>query len=292
MDLSAFAAEVGPPEAGPVAVVGLGTRGGAPPGVRTVQAPAGVVWFQPEEMTVCCGAGTPVDELQAALAERGQQVALPPGGTVGGALAVGRSGLCRLGHGPVRDLLLQARYVSAAGEVVKAGGPTVKNVSGFDLCRVLVGSRGTLGFLGEVIVRTRPRPLASAWFQTEGVDPLWLLPRLWRPAAVLWDGSTTWVCLEGHPDDIAELAATSGLVPCAGPPELPTGGRWSVRPADVPALAGTGRFVVEVGVGVVHHEQPAPPRSVDPAVRALNERIKHELDPWGRLNPDVTLVAG
>ena len=91
-------------------------------------------------------------------------MALPPGGTVGGALAVGRCGIRRLGDGPVRDTLLQARYVSAAGEVVKAGGPTVKNVSGFDLCRLLVGSQGTLGFLGEVILRTRPRPAASQWF--------------------------------------------------------------------------------------------------------------------------------
>jgi FAD/FMN-containing dehydrogenase len=59
----------------------------------------------------------------------------PDGGTIGGALAVGHSGIRRLGWGPVRDTVLQVRYVSAAGEVVKAGGPTVKNVSGFDLCR-------------------------------------------------------------------------------------------------------------------------------------------------------------
>ena len=103
-----------------------------------------------------CGAGTPVAEVDAALAEHGQRVAIPPTGTVGGALAVGRSGIRRLGDGPIRDAVLQVRYVSAAGEIVKAGGPTVKNVSGFDLCRLLVGSRGTLGFLGDVILRTRP----------------------------------------------------------------------------------------------------------------------------------------
>ena len=64
---------------------------------------------------------------------------------MGGALAVGRSGIRRLGYGPVRDTLLQARYVSPTGEIVKAGGPTVKNVSGFDLCRLLVGSQGPWG---------------------------------------------------------------------------------------------------------------------------------------------------
>ena len=104
-----------------------------------------------------CGAGTTVAEVELALAAHGQRVAIPPGGTVGGALAVGRSSIRRLGDGPVRDAVLQVRYVSAAGEVVKAGGPTVKNVSGFDLCRLLVGSHGTLGFIGDVILRTRPR---------------------------------------------------------------------------------------------------------------------------------------
>ena len=79
----------------------------------------------------------PSTSCSAALAEWGQLVALPPGGTVGGALAVGRSDVTRLGRGPVRDALLQARVVSAEGHVVKAGGPTVKNVSGFDLCRLV-----------------------------------------------------------------------------------------------------------------------------------------------------------
>ena len=128
-------------------------------------APVGIESIQAEEMTVSCGAGTPVAELDDALAAHGQCVAVPPTGTVGGALAVGQSGIRRLGYGPVRDVLLQTRYVSAAGEVVKAGGPTVKNVSGFDLCRLLVGSRGTLGFLGDVIMRTRPARVVRAVVQ-------------------------------------------------------------------------------------------------------------------------------
>ena len=128
---------------GPVTITGLATRGGAGAGRALRRArPRGIEWIQADEMTVSCGAGTPVDELAAALAEVGQRAVLPAGGTVGGALAVGRSGIRRLGDGPVRDVLLQARYVGADGEVVKAGGPTVKNVSGFDVCRLLVGSRG------------------------------------------------------------------------------------------------------------------------------------------------------
>jgi glycolate dehydrogenase FAD-binding subunit len=282
VDLTSFADDVGP--TGPVTVSGQGTRGGAVAGARVVTAPAGIDWIQPAEMTVSCGAGTLVDELDAALAEHGQRVALPPGGSVGGALAVGRSSIRRLGDGPSRDALLQARYVSAAGEVVKTGGPTVKNVSGFDLCRLLVGSRGTLGFIGDVILRTRPRARCERWY-VGAVDPEVLAPRLHRPVAVLWDGSSTWVLLEGDERDVADQVRHLPLTEAAGPPPLPSGGRWSVPPSAVAAL--TGVFVAEVGVGIVHHADPAPVRSVDPAVVELHRRIKERFDPEARLNPGL-----
>ncbi len=288
MDLSELAAAVG--TTGPVTITGLGTRGGPVPGVRCVHPPSGIERVDAAEMVVVCGAGTPVAELADALAEVGQRVALPPGGTVGGALAVGRSHITRLGDGPARDAVLQLRYVSAHGRVVKAGGPTVKNVSGFDLCRLLVGSRGTLGFLGEVMLRTRPRPPVEQWFAGEA-DPFELLARLYRPASVLWDGDTTWVLLRGTARDVEAEAARHGLGP-ATPPDLPTGGRWSLAPRELVTLPGTGRFVAEMGVGVVHHERPAPPRPVDPAVAALHTRLRDELDPDRRLNPGVEVLAG
>jgi glycolate oxidase FAD binding subunit len=296
MDLTPadFAADVG--RSGEVTITGAGSRGGPVPGVRTVRAPAGIVAVDPAEMTVCCGAGTPVDDLAAALAEHGQRVVLPAGGTVGGALAVGRSGIRRLGDGPMRDAVLQIRYVSAAGEVVKAGGPTVKNVSGFDLCRLLVGSRGTLGLLAEVILRTRPIARFQEWFAGDG-DPWELLAGLYRPVSVLWDGARTWVLLEGHPDDVAGQAAACGLEPTGGPPELPSGGRWSLPPSELASLTGgdagdpAGTFVAELGVGIVHHRRPAPRRSVDPATRRLHERLKQRFDPDGRLNPGVAVLS-
>src|SRR5207344_2481974 len=109
----------------PVTCVGTRSRwsvgGQLAPGVREVSAPAGIDQIAPEEMIVSCGAGTRVDELQAALAEWGQLVSLPAGGTVGGALAVGRSDVTRLGRGPARDALLQARVVNAEGRLAKAG---------------------------------------------------------------------------------------------------------------------------------------------------------------------------
>ena len=283
IDLTRFAAEVGTD--GPVTISGLGTRGGPVPDVRRVAAPSGLEWVQPDEMIVSCGAGIAVDDLVAALGEYGQTVALPAGGTVGGALAVGQSDGRRLGYGPVRDVLLQAHYVSAAGEVVKAGGPTVKNVSGFDLCRLLVGSRGALGFLGAVILRTRPLPQHSQWHRVACTVPSGVFPRLHRPTSVLWDGGTLWALLEGHPDDVSAEAAALSLVPCEGPPAMPTGSRRSIPPTDIAGLSGT--FVAEVGVGVVHHADPWTAPAREPRVVELARSVKAQFDPTGRLNPGV-----
>lgn len=289
MELTGFAEQVGTDEA--VTVSGSGTRGGPVPGMRVVHPPSGVEWIQADEMVVCCGAGTPVGELADALGEHGQRVALSAPGTVGGALAVGVGDVRRLGDGPVRNTLLQARYVASTGEVVKAGGPTVKNVSGFDVCRLLVGSRGTLGFLGEVILRTRPVPQASRWYAAPADDPSAVFAALYRPVSVLWDGATVWALLEGHPRDLDEQAAISGLRPTDGPPPLPAG-RTSVAPGAVGGLTGT--FVAEVGVGIVHGSDvvglPPEARPVR-ALIDLSRRIKHEFDPTGRLNPGIDVLG-
>lgn len=282
MDLTEFAEVVGPAQ--PVSITGLSTRGGAVAGVTVVRAPAGIESLQPEEMTVRCGAATPVDELSVALAKVGQRVALPPGGTVGGALAVGVSGIRLLGDGPLRDSLLQARFVSAEGRVVTAGGPTVKNVSGFDLCRLLVGSRGTLGFLGDVILRTRPTAAHSQWFSVPCADPGSLLSRLYKPASVLWDGHQVWVLLEGHRDDVHAVARAERFEEVDGPPPLPAG-RTVCAPSAWSLLRG--RFVVQMGVGVVHGDCTASPLSVDTRAAELARHVKGQFDPTNRLNPGV-----
>jgi len=184
--------------------------------------------------------------------------------------------------------VLQVRYIGADGEIVKAGGPTVKNVSGFDLCRLLVGSLGTLAVLGDVILRTQPLPRTQQWF-TGRADPFDLRRRLYRPAALLWDGETVWLCLEGHPHDVRDQAAPTGLAETAGPPPLPDAGRLSLPPAELaslPADHATGSFVAEVGVGVVHLSTPSPePPPAVAAVVTLHRRLKDSFDPSGRLNP-------
>lgn len=284
--LDEFAAAVG--TSGPVSIEGTGSRRGAVPGVRTVVAPTGIVRVDAAEMIVECGAATPMSDVLGALGEVGQTVSIPGGGTVGGALSVGASDLTRLGHGPIRDVLLQTHFVGADGQVTKAGGATVKNVSGFDLCRLLVGSWGTVGFLGDVILRTRPLPPSSGWF-TAARDPFELLEQLYRPVAILWDGMTTWVRLDGDRADIEVTAETNELHRCAGPPALPGPHRWSIPPGELAGLRDAGDdFVAEVGVGVVHSAGPAPTRpSPDPAIRALHDRIKERFDPSSRLNPGL-----
>ena len=154
-------------------------------------------------MTVRVRAGTTVADLDDALGEHGQCVAVPAfeGATVGGVVAVGHSGIRRLGWGPVRDTVLEVRYVSADGCLIKGGGPTVKNVSGYDIPRLFVGSLGTLGIIAELVLRTRPVPPCERWFTGEA-DPFALLHRLHRPGCVMWDGTTTWLLLDGHPDDV------------------------------------------------------------------------------------------
>lgn len=290
LDLVGFASEVGGVASGPVTISGTGTRGGACVGVRAVRAPSGVQWIQADEMIVACGAATTVAELDLALAPHRQQVALPVSGTVGGALAAGLADVRRLGYGHPRDVLLQAHYVSAAGDVVKAGGPTVKNVSGFDLCRLLVGSRGTLGFLAAVLLRTRPRPPSSQWFDSSG-DPWAIASRLHHPTSVLWDGVTTWVLLEGHPEDIDDQASRAELSPCDGPPTLPEGNRWSMSASGLRSMVGSTGFVAEIGVGVVHHSLPAPSRRLTGPAAALHARLKHEFDPTMRLNPTIDILG-
>lgn len=305
-EMADFASEVG--AEGAVCVRGGGTRwylgGEVAPGTRQVAAPVGIVGFEPAEMTVRVRAGTTVARLHDELSAYGQRTALPErfGGTVGGALAAGESSLLRLGMGPIRDGLLQARYVTADGSVATAGAATVKNVSGFDLCRLLVGSLGTIGLLGEVLLRTVPVGELEQWVRLTGSAPRSVLQRCSTASAILWDGAAIWVLLSGHRHDVGDdrtvLARLGKLTDVDGPPELPRH-RWSCTPAEALAFNsfsssssssssqgdGVVRFVAEIGVGVVHVSEPQPRRPVAPGVVELNRRFKTCFDPTGRLNP-------
>lgn len=295
--LHGFAEEVG--RDGPVAIAGGRTRwdAGGPlaADARVLAAPAGIVGYAPSEMTVQVRAGTTVAELSTELAAHGQRTALPDrGGTVGGAVAVGENPDDLMARGRLRDAVLQVRYVSAEGELVTGGGPVVKNVTGYNLPKLMAGSLGTLGLLVEFVLRTNPIPPASRWLAVADVDPTRALGAIHRPAEVLWDGTTTWIHLEGHGADLdaqtAVLRDLAGFEEVGGAPARPAH-RWSLSPADALELPGRdpGPTLVAVGVGLAWSAIAQPPRPPAPGVGAIAARLKHNFDPTGRLNPGRTV---
>jgi glycolate oxidase FAD binding subunit len=300
--LAAFADAVG--RSGPVVCAGGRSQwavGGRPdPGAREVTAPVGVVAHEPAEMIVRVRAGTPVGDLQAVLAEGGQYACLEAfdsAATVGGVLSVGSGGLRRLGWGPPRDGVLEITAVSSLGELIRCGAPLVKNVTGFDLCRLLVGSLGTLAFLAEVVLRCRPLPAVERWWTASGADPFGLYRSLFQPLAVLWDGTRTWVGLAGEGNDVEHQARSflSGFDEVEGPPVPPAGGRLSCPPSRLASLTGLpDSWLAEVGVGAVHLPTPPGPRLLAPVsaeVQQLNRAVKDAFDPGGRMNPGRSVLA-
>ncbi|MFT7601607.1 MAG: glycolate oxidase FAD binding subunit [Acidimicrobiales bacterium] len=291
--LQSFADEIG--DAGPVTIAGRRTRwefgGDVAATARVLSAPVGIVDYVPEEMTVTVRCGTTTQELGEALAAKGQRTGLPErGGTVGGAVAVGQNHLEVLGRGTVRSSVLQVRYVSAEGRIVNGGGPTVKNVTGFDLPRLTVGSLGTLSCLAELIIRTNPIPAVSQWYWANDADPQAAYRAVLAPSAVLWDGSVTAVLLEGHAPDVksqaSELASTGSFEECE-PLAEPASYRWSLTPSDIGTIDhhDTGQFNALVGVGTVFAEKPQPKRTLPIALQTVHDRVKAQFDPTGRLNP-------
>jgi glycolate oxidase FAD binding subunit len=244
-------------DAAAIAPVGARTQwevgGPAPAAAVEVRAPAGVLEYEPADMTITVGAGTSFAALDATLAEHGQECPLDPAdasATVGGVLACGLSGLRRLRYGPLRDHVLEVRAVTGYAHEIKGGGPTVKNVTGYDLPRLFVGSFGTLGVITQVTLRCRPRPAVAHWFALVGDDA-----RVTRPSSRLRTRDGEIVLVEGRAVDVA--TQTGGLVECDAPSQLPGvhRGRISVAPARVDDLARALDRVAwraEIGVGTVH----------------------------------------
>jgi FAD/FMN-containing dehydrogenase len=248
-----------------VVPVGSGTHrevGGPVPAGTEIAAPRGIVAYDPAELTVTVGPGTTVAELDAVLAAHDQESLLDPRdphATIGGVLATGLSGHRRLRVGPLRDRVLEVRFATADGRLVRGGGPTVKNVTGYDVPRLLVGSLGTLGVLTRVIVRSSPRPRLSRWYRTHG-DPAAVRAACFAPSLIAWGPEHTTVLLEGNPDDVATQATAAGLDATSDELSWPSGGhrgRISVAPGRLRELGAalTARgvaWLAEWGVGTVH----------------------------------------
>jgi glycolate oxidase FAD binding subunit len=128
---------------------------------------SGITEYQPADLTVTVGAGTPVSVVNAALAEHGQMLPLDApftatGATIGGVMATHSSGPRRHAYGSVRDIAIGARFVIADGMLAKSGGKVVKNVAGYDAVKLLIGSYGTIGIITSATFKVFPIPPASA----------------------------------------------------------------------------------------------------------------------------------
>jgi glycolate oxidase FAD binding subunit len=151
--------------------------------VLDVSALNAVTAYEPNELIVTVEAGAPLADVMSLIDSKNQQFAfepvdtapllgMPAGGTIGGMIAAGLAGPRRIKAGAARDHLLGAHAVSGFGDSFKAGGKVVKNVTGYDLCKLLAGSWGTLAVMTEVTLKVMPRPEAERTLVLRGLDDL------------------------------------------------------------------------------------------------------------------------
>ncbi|MEM8956548.1 MAG: glycolate oxidase subunit GlcE [Pseudomonadota bacterium] len=232
---------------GPLRPRGGGTRDIGRPvdgQILSLDAVAGIVRHDPGALTLVARAGTPLAEIESTLASAGQRLPFEPMDhrallgtqgvpTIGGAVATNASGPRRIQAGACRDSLIGVRFVDGAGRTVKNGGRVMKNVTGYDLVKLMAGSFGTLGVLTEVSFKVLPAPDARATLRIEGLSEIQAIEALSEAlgspydvtgaAHIAGDGATdgTLVRIEGLSASVAyraeRLAAELGRY---GPVEL------------------------------------------------------------------------
>ncbi|MDI1346770.1 MAG: glycolate oxidase subunit GlcE [Pseudolabrys sp.] len=143
---------------------------------------SGVTLYEPAELVLSAKAGTPLAEIEALLDNNNQQLDFEPmdygpllggeagRGTLGGAIATNLSGPRRLKAGAARDHFLGVTAVTGRAETIKSGGRVVKNVTGYDMCKVLAGSWGTLAAMTDITIKVLPKPETEATVVVEGLD--------------------------------------------------------------------------------------------------------------------------
>jgi len=166
----------------PLRIEGGGTRGlGGEGAGLSLSALSGVVLYEPGALTLVVKAGTALAEVEAVLAAEGQRLAFEPMDhrrllgregvpTIGGVAAANVSGPRRVQAGACRDAMLGVRFVDGRGEVIRNGGRVMKNVTGYDLVKLMAGSRGTLGVLTEIAFKVLPVPEAAATLVLGGLS--------------------------------------------------------------------------------------------------------------------------
>jgi len=178
--------------------LGLGQPAAQPTGLSTRRL-SGITLYEPGELVLSCGAGTPLAEIEATLAERQQQLAFEPPdasswygaapgqATMGGVFATNLTGPRRFKAGAPRDHLLGVQCVTGRGEAIKTGGRVVKNVTGYDLCKLLAGSFGTLAVMGHVTFKVLPAPECTQTLAIFGEDLADLAARMRKAAGTAFE---------------------------------------------------------------------------------------------------------
>jgi glycolate dehydrogenase FAD-binding subunit len=288
----------------------------------------GVVEHAPGDLVCTARAGTSLGELRAVLdAASGHRQRLPldppqpDTATLGGIVATGAAGPLRVRYGTARDLLIGARFVLGDGTAGHSGGKVVKNVAGYDVARVLVGSLGTLAVITEVTVRLHPTPPATRTLLLErasparlaaAVDALRTAPVVLGAADLLWPEAAARLRVEGTAESVGEQAETVAELTGARPlgeeeaaaldaalAPRPWAGEGAVAGLAVPrsriaALLEVGsdftaEMVVRGPLGVAEARVPARPEVVA-GLRAAVERLGGHLT-VRRGGPELAAVA-
>lgn len=260
--------------------------------VLDVTGLAGIVDYQPRELTVTARAGTALADLEAALAAHGQMLAFEPPrfggrGTLGGTLASGLGGPRRAYAGGVRDAVLGVRIVDGRGQPLRFGGQVIKNVAGYDVARLMVGALGTLGLITEATLKVLPRPACEqtrvfACDEAEAIARMnaWAAQPLPLSASA-WHAGRLWLRLSGAEAAVRAAAARLGGEACTDGAAFWEGLRdhalplFAARPlwrlavaSTAPPLGLPGQTLVEAGGGVRWSDADLPAAQLRALARA------------------------
>lgn len=217
----------------------------------------GIVDYKPDDLTVVVRCGTTLEELDETLQETGHTAVLPesfPERTVGGIIASGASGYRRLRYGPTRDRVIGIKFVTGYGELVNAGGQLVKNVTGYDIPRLVTGSFGALGFVTEVSLKLWPVSTERKTVKAE--DPGSAGAALYQPTAMLETETGGFIYVSGSDDSPTRPPVSPGYDwPAPLEEEVTVAVNMPARlvPDAIGRVRdlGADRFVAQHGVGVV-----------------------------------------